>query len=551
MDAIDAACDGGGRYETFDSREEAEDFVQATQREAEAPDPTSGTATLEAYVVWVGYSTGIMTRQQCIDATRGVFAPKMKGPLPPAAAFKLWLKKQASAVTVPRPGIVDLSGSPTLASAAPATDVTPPALEPSVDRTTPPPKKCAENKIEKPSMGVLKAAMLAGKKTAFGCIVDIKTKHVRIALSFEAASRDVTGASVRVFGKHTSLLENYMDAEDWATQELVVVKEKSMKDMLREARARRNRIRSGKAPAKTAHPATGKSNAKSGAGRELSYSQRVRTREAAQITRYFVDDDRPIRIAGEREEPEEDDLDIDLPLPGAATYRAKRAFSSHREALENFMEQQTREHRATAWPLMSFSTYMAFCKHASRLCQRSEKPAAVANAAAFAELEHIIVKDYRRMEQMGSLGQGQIRFKALGYIRLQHMSMDRCLYVGTSAKRMFYEAIDPLVAGLPASAKSATVVTRSKTTSYDRSIRGIGLTRKEPKNPVSGCFLCDASDHYASDKKFHPWKNGKRPKVAADMKQRIMKRIADSDLTAAQKTHELKVVKAYWSQYDL
>ena len=53
-------------------------------------------------------------------------------------------------------------------------------------------------------------------------------------------------------------------------------------------------------------------------------------------------------------------------------------------------------------------------------------------------------------------------------------------------------------------------------------------------------------------KKIHLWTNGKRPLVPAETKAKILKRISSSaTLTDEQKAQETKVVKAYWSQYDL
>ena len=172
------------------------------------------------------------------------------------------------------------------------------------------------------------------------------------------------------------------------------------------------------------------------------------------------------------------------------------------------MEQRVRERRTQAWPLMSFPTFMAFCKHAIRLCQKSDKPAAIANAAALAELEHIIVREYRRMERINTLGTNNKRFEILSYIRLQHMTLSRVLHVGPGARRIFNDAIEPFRARLPAPKRSAlTAATRSRSVTYDKSIRGITQKTTSAKAPVSGCFLCDAHDHYASDQKIHPWVN--------------------------------------------
>ena len=148
------------------------------------------------------------------------------------------------------------------------------------------------------------------------------------------------------------------------------------------------------------------------------------------------------------------------------------------------------------------------------------------------------------MERMGELGPEEIRFKARMYLHLQHMSVHRVLHASAIANTVFADATNAFVARLPAYKKM-------KKDMY-------GGVRKSPgdytklKQPISGCYLCTATDHYSNDTRFHPLlPDGTREKVSEPMKKSIMERIDKSNLTAAVKAAEKEKVRSYWLQHSL
>ena len=122
------------------------------------------------------------------------------------------------------------------------------------------------------------------------------------------------------------------------------------------------------------------------------------------------------------------------------------------------------------------------------------------------------------------------------------MSVHRIMHASAIAATVFSDATDAFVARLPNHKKL-------KTKSYG----GTPRTQTDKTHaPVSGCYLCAASDHYASDTRFHPLlPDGSHEKLSAKTKQAIMDRIDNSDLSASLKAAERDKVKSYWSQHSL
>ena len=98
---------------------------------------------------------------------------------------------------------------------------------------------------------------------------------------------------------------------------------------------------------------------------------------------------------------------------------------------------------------------------------------------------------------------------------------------------------------------------RSKYRGADKSsstLRRTAVAKKTSQTvkPISGCYKCPASDHYANDPKFHPVPpDGKHVPLSAETKKAIFDRIEASNMSAELKHAEKMQVKKYWSQHSL
>ena len=203
-----------------------------------------------------------------------------------------------------------------------------------------------------------------------------------------------------------------------------------------------------------------------------------------------------------------------------------------------------KEKALPTWSMMGFQKFVSFCRRAQRLCQASKKDGAAANAAALGVLMDIALRVYKTMERLGELGPEEIRFKARMYIHLQHMSVHRVLHASAIANTVFADATNAFVARLPAYKKM-------KKDMYG-GLRKPPVDQNKLKQPVSGCYLCTATDHYSNDTRFHPLlPDGTREKVPEKMKKAILERIDKSNLAAAVKASEKEKVQSYWLQHSL
>ena len=161
----------------------------------------------------------------------------------------------------------------------------------------------------------------------------------------------------------------------------------------------------------------------------------------------------------------------------------------------------------------------------------------------------ICLRVHKNYDQMGVLGPENRRLKARLFLHLQHACMYRVVYANAIANTVFEDAVDPFVARLLGYQKPTDTKYRSQPQ------HNAGGRRKggddEDTTPVSGCYLCTATDHYCSDPKYHPKINGRHAPVDPDMKKAILKRIDSSDLTADLKASEKKRVRKYWAQHEL
>ena len=116
---------------------------------------------------------------------------------------------------------------------------------------------------------------------------------------------------------------------------------------------------------------------------------------------------------------------------------------------------------------------------------------------------------------------------------------------------MFKDAVDPFVARLPNQSKWR----RQRYTGGPEYNKTREVAKKPPAAnvpPVSGCYRCTATDHYANDPKYHPvLPDGTQGKVSKEMKKAILERVEKSELSEAVKAAEKDRVRQYWSQRGL
>ena len=576
----------GGEFAMFASRKEAEVYVRPE----------------EAFVVWAGRQIGIMTKSQCVKATQRLKEAKMCGPLTQKAAAEKWKKVKgqarvvsgARAPTTPAksrkknkqtpkkkkyyyavakgkvPGVYDswdeaeqqVKGvKPNLYakfkskqkaqefvddnSGATDNEEEEEEGEEAGDDDTEDQKDQgkAALEIEIPSVQKLQEAEDEGQVRVFACHTGIG--KARVAMTFDDAIRGVKNASVQVINSKSTLLDNLAEAEVRLRKDKINVR-KSLQDRLAEARARAGAESHAKKSTTAAATTTPKGES---LGAFVGMSTVGRAKETRMITYNFLSQLKPIKLCY-NQVPFGHELDEDMDLP-----ESKAAFNPATNmkdlTIKDFFN--AKEKALPTWKLMGFQEFMSFCRKARRMCQSSSREGAAVNAAALDMLMDIGLRTYRILERMDELGPDSIRFKAKMYLHLQYMCMHRVLHASAIADTVFMDAVDPFIVRLPGQSKFRRY---RYTTSPVSTPSPSGPTPRKPTfktvPPLSGCYRCPATDHYANDTRFHPvLPDGTQEKVSDADKAAILKRVEKSDLSEAVKAAEKDKVRQYWAQHGL
>ena len=292
----------------FDTEEEAAQYCK----------PDARTSVTEWYVVWAGRTTGVMSQEDCLKATKSFQNAVVEGPLSRADADKAWdVTSSDGSGTNP----INLAGSYSGAarSAGPKAETSSAAA--AVDTA-------ASTIKDKPTEQEFEEALAANKTEVFVCV-----QAARIALSWEAAARDLKNPSVRVVNDSSDLFINYACAERTLKESVQTPKQLSVAERIAAARVK---IQSSAAsPAKAAaakkqevavssKAASAAQSASSTSGQSTGIRVGsvgvVRTREISHIMRCFVDADKSIEIKPSPSEPKSAQLAEQMPAPGATTY---------------------------------------------------------------------------------------------------------------------------------------------------------------------------------------------------------------------------------------
>ena len=528
-EVLAALAKGSGEFEVFATEAAAAEFCRPPDLPSKVED---------MFIVWSGKSTGVMNAAGCVKATAGVKGARAEGPMSREKAEELWKKKQKKA---------DAGGS-AVASKSGASSTNKDAGASS--------SKTELTHVEYPSEQDWEKVAAGTQSRVFACWI-AKGKG-RIAFSWDEAARGVTkDVSVKVFNAEPNVFLNFARAEEYLANSTT---ESSIAERISSARKavaakgtrKEESNHSGAAAATASASPSGKS-----ARVRVGMSGVVHTREITQIRRCFIDATSAVEMRGAPHEPEEDELDRDMPAPGAATYLSEDVKShegsdkSDLTLLEFF---SYKKNKSKAWPLKTFDEYLSFCRQGQRLCAASSKDVGVANAVMFYELLDIAVKAHDQMRRRGTLGPEEIRFQIRMYLHTQHATNHGVLYTGASAMRAFESAVDTFgIAKVPRyrSLYRNGGGERGAGRSAGRNAAGYNKSTS-PVKPVSGCYLCEAADHYANDPKFHPrLANGKHASISEDKKKAIIARIEKSALSAEEKTAEKAQVRKYWSQHSL
>ena len=501
---------GGGMFEVFESEAEAAEFC----RPADAA-PAAAAAVM--FVVWSGKTTGVMNATECVKATAGVSGAAADGPMSELEANRLWSSKQSGDAQ----------------EAGPSQDL---------------------KYVEYPTDDEWAAAVEAQQTRVFACWV--AEGRGRISFSWDAAAEGVTdNLSVKVLASEDSLFMNFARAEEYLTtsraglsihEQIAAARTSIAKKPHRKAKAK---SRSSPSAAASKSPPAGQS-----LGARVGISGVVHTREVTQIRRCFIDASTAVEVRGSPAEPEEDELERDMPAPGAATYLSddvsEQVDARGELTLLDFLSYK--KSKVKAWPLKDFDEFLSFCRQGQRLCAASSKEVGVANAAMFTELLDIAVRTHSQMMRRGSLGPGELRFKVRMYLHLQYATNYRVLHTGAGAMRAFEAAVDTFGAVKVPRFRSKLAGGVPRRTPQATGLKSVTPVKRGGATSFTGCWLCPAADHVANDPKFHPkLADGKRPPLSAETKQAIFDRIDSSSNSAELRHAEKTQVKKYWSQHSL
>ena len=472
-----------------------------------------------------------------MKATTGLTGVRMKGPMSAGDAFGLWLEKEHVAIVIEdKP-----AKKPKLQTPSQAT----------------PSYTVGAAWVDAPDDDKLERAEALGVTRVFAC--KVSKGHVRIALSYEGAKAGVHDAEVKSFFRKPTLVENLAEAELWANSSGEDKKQRPFAERRREAREKLFDAASDTdslgQPKKRAIDLSGPDStpgqSQLGSG-VLGFKGMVRSRRVLQMQRCFVDCATPIRIDSVGQ-PTPDELDEDnMELPGSSAYMFSPSRVDGPLKIEDWFEE--RKNTIKAWPLMNFSEFLSFCRHAIKLCSKSHKPAAIVNCAALNELMDIAIRLHRHMDRLGTLGAGEMRFKARMFLHLQNATMRRVVHTSASAMAVFKEATEVFMTRLPRSAftESSGTPVKAKKSLFDKKAQASSPSstpRREYGMPKSGCYLCEKTDHYCSDRSKHPLNaDGTHKKVSLETQRAIMQRIDNAPASAEWKVAEKKRVREFWSR---
>ena len=356
VEAFDIVMSHGGAFTPYLTKADAQAAFKATERVRSAAANVEPDVPKAAFVVWAGRSVGVMSRDACMRATVGLTGVRMKGPLSASEAFALWLQKESAALV--------LEDTPRKKAKLDA-----PAVQATSSSTS------AGVVVDMPTDEELERAEALGITRVFAC--KLTANHVRLALSYEAAKAGFDSAEVTSFFQKSSLIDNLSEAELWAERSQSNPGNKSFRE--RYSAAKKQLFSSSpSAPKKRASgtisrsPVTGQSHVGSGF---LGFKGMVRSKRVLQMQRCFLDCSTAIRVDATGQ-PSIDELDEDnIELPGSATYRLSPARPDGPIKIEDWFEE--RKNVIRAWPLISFSEFLSFCRHATKLCSQSTKPVAI------------------------------------------------------------------------------------------------------------------------------------------------------------------------------
>ena len=538
-EALAAIRVGGGKFDVFDSEAAAAQFCRP-------PDDPSTNAHIDggSFVVWAGKSTGIMSATDCIAATRGVANAVAEGPMDPSIAAQLWLKgrKAPAESSAAAAALAASSQKPQVATSS------------SADLQT----------VEQPTDEQWEQAVASKQSRVFACW--LKSGKGRIAFSWAEAARDQPpdfDLSVRSFASEDTLFLNFAKAEQYFTKPQLTIKERleAARRQIAQSKSSASKAVSFDAAATasataTKTPAQAVQSSGQSVGARVGMSGVVHTREMTQIRRCFLDSATPVEVQGAPAEPEEDELERDLPAPGSSTYLAKDVEDSGQKAVTDLTLLDYfsyKKGKVSAWPLKGFSEFLSFCRQAQRLCASSSKPVGVANAAVFTELIDIAVRVHLQMSRRGTLGAGEIRFKVRMYMHLQYATNYRVLHTGGPAMRAFAAAVDTFgVSKVPRFRIGHDTFVRPTGSKTGGSKSFKSTNDAQVVRPPTGCWKCPAPDHWANDPKFHPRSaDGKRAPVSQADKTAILARIEASQRSAEEKLAEKQQVQQYWLKHGL
>ena len=355
-EVLEAVKKGGGTFEAFATEAEAAEYCRP--RTTANNDRTAE----QVYIVWAGKATGVMSAADCINATAGVAGAEADGPMSRAEAEALWVGEKE-----------------------PVKEVDSEAEE--------------LQHVEYSTDEAWAAAITSKQSRVFACWTS-KGKG-RIAFTWEEAAPGVQkNLSVEVFSAEDTIFMNFARAEEFLSKSKSVM---SIKDQIAAARksvskSPKARRKTSAAPARATATASPKKHSITGqlVGVRVGRSGVVHTREASQIRRCFINASTAVEVRGAPDEPEDDDLDMNMPAPGEATYLRKDV-DEHIDGagdLTLFDYYAYKKGKVKAWPLQDYDKFLSFCRQGQKLCANSSTEVGVANAAMFHGLLDIAVRTH-------------------------------------------------------------------------------------------------------------------------------------------------------------
>ena len=454
----------------------------------------------EWWVVWAGASTGVMNEDQCIESTCGHHAPDMQGPyLSKGYADKVWRARL-------RDTNVDDNSKPV----QPRTHDPPPSQKTTPVSETP-------LAVVSPSTAEWIQAETDGHRVVYAVRNNIGGGSIHYDYTRFQPNEPPT-----VFCTG-DLPSNLAAAERWV-QTITTVQQTGGRRSFKERLTRARSVALDK-ESSTSAPPTGKKGDR-GSPKITLVRDLTLGRRRDKIAVFFIHRERPIQLLDENRVPDK--------------YTLQKLTPPDTPCIE-FSRDDKKVQSLNSPPLMAFPELSAYCNDVVKALEADASDKSKTTLRAVRALRDIQIQEYEVYKLAGKLAKNANEYNMRAYLQWQFAREIGEVHPGGNAMAQFR-----VEAALRTPKKPAPSYIPKRTAPVKKQ------STTPRRKPPWGCWLCESSDHYASNEAFHArLKPGESHTVPNETKKKILDRVqGQSNLSAAEKTEAVSRIKAYWKRRE-